>query len=142
MCILNNLIALLGATGKYGYVSEGIACSISATSGAGLVPLFRYSNSYEHFYTTSSAEIGTTTPGVSGNYGYVSEGIAGYCYSSPTTGAIPFYRYQNGEHFYTTNANEIGTTTPGVTGKYGYKSEGIACYVKPWFLGQKWLGPP
>jgi hypothetical protein len=51
---------------------------------------------------------------VTGNYGYVSEGIAGYCYGSQVAGTLPFYRYWNNyEHFYTTNANEIGTTSPG-----------------------------
>jgi hypothetical protein len=78
------------------------------------------------------AEIGTTTPGVVGNAGYTSEGIAGYCYSSPTKGAVPFYRYSNGrEHFYTTSASEIGTTTYGATGNGNYKYEAVACYVKP-----------
>ena len=124
-----------GVTGKYGYVSEGDACFISAKSGSGLVPLFRYYNGFEHFYTSNSAEIGTTTSGVVGNYGYRSEGIAGYCYGAPTTGTIPFHRYWNGkEHFYTTDVKEIGTTTSGAVGKYNYKYEGVACYVKPGFF--------
>ena len=101
-------------------------------------PLYRYYNSgsNDHFYTTNFAEIGTTTPGSVGNFGYKYEGVAGYCYKTQTTGTVPFFRYWNdimGDHFYTTNLkyNEIGTTTPGNVGKYGYKSEGVACYVFP-----------
>jgi len=45
------------------------------------IPLFRIFGNSEHFYTINSDEIGTTTPGVTGNYGYISEGIA--CYLSP-----------------------------------------------------------
>jgi hypothetical protein len=31
---------------------------------SGNVPLYRYYNGKDHFYTTNSAEIGTKTPGV------------------------------------------------------------------------------
>ena len=50
---------------------------------AGTVPLYRYWNpsSADHFYTTNADEIGTTTSGEVGRYGYHSEGIA--CYVSP-----------------------------------------------------------
>jgi hypothetical protein len=123
---------LTGVTGQHGYVSEGVAGYISASSGSGLVPLYRYYNGFEHFYTSNSAEIGTISPGVVGNYGYASEGIAGYCYGSPTSGTVPLHRYWNGrEHFYTTNGQEIGTTTNGAVGNYNYQCEGVACYVKP-----------
>ncbi len=99
---------------------------------AGTVPLYRYWNGNDHFYTTNIDEIGTSTPGVTGKHGYKSEGIAGYCFPNAALGTIPLYRYwrPNGsDHFYTTNSGEIGTTTPGQLGKYGYKSEGVACYV-------------
>ena len=79
---------------------------------------------------------GTAVQGVIGNHGYVSEGIAGYCYPAPRSGLIPLYRYYQAsviDHFYTTNANEIGTTVHGQVGHHGYKSEGITCYVfKAW----------
>ena len=90
----------------------------------------------DHFYTTNAAEIGTTTPGSTGQYGYVSEGIAGYCFPSAAAGTVPLYRYWKGsvsDHFYTTNAAEIGTTKSGQAGNYGYVSEGVACYVIPYY---------
>merc|ERR1719499_724355 len=77
---------------------------------ANKVPLYRYWNGVEHFYTTSSEEIGTVTPGLKGKYGYTSEGIAGYVSTVQANGYVPLYRYWNDvEHFYTTNAHEIGT---------------------------------
>ena len=88
----------------------------------------------DHFFTLSSSEIGTTTPGQYGNHGYRSEGVAGYCYRNPINGTVPLYRYWNsrvGDHFYTKSSNEIGTINPGQYGRYGYKSEGIACFVFP-----------
>lgn len=36
----------------------------------------------DHFYTTNPNEIGTTTPGTTGRYGYKSEGIAGKIYNA------------------------------------------------------------
>ena len=79
-------------------------------------------------------EIGTITPGVTGNYGYKIEGVAGFISTLPGTGLVPLYRYNNGVHFYTTNSTEVGTTTPGATGNFGYKSEGIAgyCFQSSW----------
>ena len=101
---------------------------------AGSYPLYRYWNNWmgDHFYTLYASEIGTTTPGSYGKYGYVCEGVAGYCLKHQVSGSVPLFRYYNGgnrDHFYTTNSNEIGTTVPGQVGKYGYQSEGIDCYV-------------
>eukprot|EP01084_Bolivina_argentea_P257208 433277_1 len=119
-----------GVTGRYGFKSEGIAGYISAVKQANLIPLYRYFNGKEHFYTTNAHEIGTDVTGVTGKHGYKSEGIAGYVSSLQGVNMIPFYRYFNGkEHFYTSNTQEIGTITPGLKGHYGYTSEGIACYV-------------
>ena len=118
--------------GRHDYVAEGIACMlITRRASYETVPLYRYykGGTQDHFYTTNSQEIGTTTPG---QIGYKFEGIAGYCYSSPTEYTVPLYRYwqpNKADHFYTTNSAEIGTTTHGQTGKHGYVSEGIACYV-------------
>jgi len=87
----------------------------NSLTSLGTLPFYRYWNGKEHFYTTNSAEIGTTTPGVTGKFGYKSEGIACSVSSSSGTGLVPLYRYWNGgEHFYTTNSAEIGTTTAGV----------------------------
>lgn len=52
--------ALPGQKGKYGYVSEGVQCIVSTEPEAGLVPLYRYWNGKDHFYTTNDKEIGTT----------------------------------------------------------------------------------
>ena len=126
-----------GAVGKYGYKSEGIECHIYDRQVLGSVPLYRYykATGQDHFYTTNADEIGTTTPGQTGKYGYKSEGIAGFCLPSQQPGNIPLYRYYKGgdalDHFYTTDPNAIGTITKGETGTYGYTSEGIACYVLP-----------
>ncbi len=121
-----------GKTGNHGYTSEGIACKLSSSPGTGLVPLYRYFNGVDHFYTTTSSEIGTTKVGAIGKHGYKSEGIAGYCSSTHVSSSIPFYRYWNGvEHFYTTDKSEIGTIVLGKVGKYKYKYDGVACFVKP-----------
>ena len=115
-----------GLKGKYAYTSEGVACYISPNNLNGFLPLYRYCNGKDHFYTTNAHEIGT------GKYGYKYEGIAGYTppKNNNNPDIAPLYRYCNGkDHFYTTNAAEIGTTTPGLKGKHGYASEGIACYV-------------
>ena len=123
-----------GLVGHHGYTSEGTQCLVYTRQVAGSVPLYRYwkSDIGDHFYTTSSNEIGTTTPGVTGNHGYISEGVAGYCFPHATAGTIPLYRYWKasvGDHFYTTYSGEIGTTVPGQVGQHGYVSEGVACYV-------------
>ena len=123
-----------GQVGKYGYKSEGIACNLFTSRVLGSVPLYRYwkGSVSDHFYTTNAGEIGTTTPGQTGKYGYVSEGVSGYCFPHPFFETVPLYRYWRAsvsDHFYTTNPDEIGTTTPGQVGKYGYKSEGVACHV-------------
>lgn len=121
-----------GQVGRHGYRSEGTQCLLYTRQVAGSVPLYRYWRGAvsDHFYTTNAHEIGTTTPGVTGNHGYVSEGITGYCFPRATAGTIPLYRYWKGsDHFYTTNSGEIGTTIPGHVGRFGYRSEGVACYV-------------
>ena len=67
--------------------------------------------------------------------GYISEGIAGYCFPDAVAGMVPLYRYWKGsvrDHLYTTNAAEIGTMTCGQVGNYRYRSEGVACYVIPY----------
>ena len=119
-----------GRQGNHGYVSEGVQCIIHTRQDPNTIPLYRYWNGRDHFYTTNSNEIGVTTPGHVGNHNYRSEGITGYCYPSHQWFTVPLYRYWNGnEHFYTTNLHEIGTNTPGHTGNHNYRSEGIACHV-------------
>jgi hypothetical protein len=73
---------------------------------------------------------------VTGQHGYTSEGITGYCFPTGIPGTVPLYRYWKSsvaDHFYTTDAAEIGTTTPGVEGNYGYTSEGVVCFVIPYY---------
>lgn len=115
-----------GEVGSFEYSFEVIAGYLSDTQLDGMVPLIRYWNDVDHFYTINPDEIGK------GNYGYLYEQLAGYCYSYPMTGWVPLYRYFKGyDHFYTTNPKEIGTTTPGQTGNHGYQFEQIACYISP-----------
>ena len=127
-----------GTQGRFEYNSEGIQCVIYSKPKAGTVPLFRYwsgGHVIDHFYATNAGEIGTTFKGQMGAYGYVSEGIAGYCFPTAMPGTIPLYRYYAAhamDHLYTTNPLEIGTTIAGETGNYGYKSEGIVGYVIPY----------
>ena len=127
-----------GEVGNFDYKSEGTQCIIYEHQVLNSVPLYRYwkASVNDHFYTTNADEIGTTTPGQTGNHGYKSEGVAGFCMPQQTAGTciIPLYRYWRpsvSDHFYTTNIQEIGTATPGQVGKGGYQSEGIECYVLP-----------
>jgi hypothetical protein len=123
-----------GQTGNHGYTSEGVGFYIFAHQHAGLVPVYRYwqGDTHDHLYTANAGEIGTTTPGQTGNHGYKFEGILGYVSPNPFHGGVPIHRYwkdDTHDHFYTTNEGEIGTTTPGHSGNHGYKSEGAIGYV-------------
>lgn len=70
--------------GGKGYRYEGIAayCDEEPLPGVNR-PFHRYWNGVDHFYTLSPSEIGTTTIGARGNYGYVYEGITCYVSTSP-----------------------------------------------------------
>ncbi|CAF2632981.1 unnamed protein product [Rotaria sp. Silwood2] len=100
-----------------------------------LVPLYRYARgAYDHFYTTYSEEIGTTTPGSIGRFNYVAEGVQCKIYDAKDFQpqfTLPLYRYVNirsAQHFYTTSWQEIGTNAVGVTIGV-WKCEGIAGYI-------------
>jgi hypothetical protein len=69
-----------GQTGANGYTSEGILGYVSPTQFFGSVGILRYYQpaQHNHFYTTNTAEIGTTTPGQAGNHGYVFESVLGF----------------------------------------------------------------
>ena len=124
-----------GKKGKYGYAYEGVTCYLYTDQVEASVPLYRYwkGTVSDHFYTTDETEIGTTTPGEIGNFGYKFESIVGYCFPSEERDTVPLYRYwnpKNSDHFYTTNGmEEIGTVTEGESGNHGYISEGVVCYV-------------
>ena len=78
------------------------------------VPLYRYFNGIDHFYTRNYGELGA------GKNGYSFEKVQCKIFSYAQVGTVPLYRYWNGrDHFYTTNAHEIGTNIPGRTGKHG-----------------------
>jgi len=122
-----------GQVGHHGYTCEGIIGYLSANEFPGSVPIYRYysDGTHDHFYTTNSAEIGTTTPGAVGNHGYKFENILGFAY--PTDHHLnPVHRYYHEghlDHFYTTNVGEIGTIVPGAVGNHGYKHENIAFHI-------------
>ena len=125
--------ALYGQIGNFSYKSEGVQCILKSEPRNDLVPLFRYYNQQDHFYTTDEDEIGTTQPGALGRHGYKYEHISGYCYRKREEDTVPLYRYCNFvDHFYTTNAEEIRTIVRGEYGRYGYKYEGVTCYVLPY----------
>jgi hypothetical protein len=102
---------------------EGIECNIYPNQEPGTVPLYRYFlQDRDYFYTTNEAEIGTTEIGQVGKYGYVSQGVAGYCYPNSRTGVEPLYRFVefgDTNHFYTTSYAE----------GQGWLYESVACYV-------------
>ncbi|KAL5479585.1 hypothetical protein EMCRGX_G023127 [Ephydatia muelleri] len=118
--------ALFGQIGNFSYKAEGVQCILKTEPRRDLVPLFRYFNGQDHFYTTDPDEIGTTLPGVIGRYGYQYEHIPGYCYRKREQDTVPLYRYCNlVDHFYTTNPDEIRTIVRGEYGRFGYRYEGV-----------------
>lgn len=117
-----------GDLGKNGYVANGSECHIYKNQVNKSLPLHRYysEDQSDHFYTTDSEEIGTTTLGETGNHGYEYEGIEGYCFEDFMEGTIPLYRYWNMDitnHLYTCDVNEVAPD--------GYEYEGIACFMVP-----------
>ena len=119
-----------GTVGRYGWVSEGVACYILRTPQPNTIPFYRYGRAlYSHFYTTSWRETGTNVLGQVSN-GWTMEGTLGYVYRTKQPGTCPLYRYYRpDQHFYTVNPCEIGVVRPGVTGVNSFKLEGIAAYV-------------
>eukprot|EP01124_Arcella_intermedia_P004696 TRINITY_DN12683_c0_g1_i1.p1 TRINITY_DN12683_c0_g1~~TRINITY_DN12683_c0_g1_i1.p1 ORF type:complete len:288 (-),score=43.89 TRINITY_DN12683_c0_g1_i1:58-921(-) len=119
-----------------GYTLEPQSFSLSESPAWGSLPVHEYYNARmkDHFYTTDPTEIGTTTPGDVGKFGYVCKGSVGYIVKSKGSCGllVAVYRYfsdKSGDHFYTTSVDEIGTTTVGHVGKHGYTCEGILGYV-------------
>ena len=80
-----------GVIGNHGYRSEGRAGYCFSSQVPNTIPLFRYYNPTisDHFYTTNSMEIGTTTVGQVGRHGYRFERIE--CYVHPrSTPYVPY----------------------------------------------------
>ncbi len=71
----------IGVVGKFGYKSEGIAGYCYNTWIPTTLPLYRYWNGADHFYTINKAEIGTIVVGKVGKFNYKYEGIA--CFVRP-----------------------------------------------------------
>jgi len=120
--------------GNHGWAYQGIECRIYSSQVPDTVPLYRYwhKKKSDHFYTTNIKEIGTATHGRFGWGAYLSEGIAGYCYSkdqgSETFPLHRFYDKQGRNHFYTTNI----IIKEELEGAKRYRYEGIECYVPVW----------
>ncbi len=113
-----------------GYVTQGVACEVSAIQITGTTPLFRlyYHNTStgrrDHFYTTSASERSQLT-GVGWKY----EGVEGYVYASRATGTVPLYRlyHQNHHaHFYTVEPAQRDAKVGA-----GWRAEGVAAYCFP-----------
>mmetsp|Transcript_20152 Transcript_20152/g.17297 ORF Transcript_20152/g.17297 Transcript_20152/m.17297 type:complete len:468 (+) Transcript_20152:271-1674(+) len=116
------------------FTYEGVAFYLFTEQPPNTVPVYRYwsESAQDHFYTTNNQEIGTTTPGQTGNHGYTFEGVIGHAFVDQFESDVAVYRYWKasvGDHFYTTDASEVGVTISGQVGNYDYKSEGIAFYA-------------
>ncbi|MBF0528508.1 MAG: carboxypeptidase regulatory-like domain-containing protein, partial [Deltaproteobacteria bacterium] len=114
-----------------GWKYERVECSISNRNSAGLVPLYRLYHSApkeDYFYTTNATEKSNAVS----QFGYTDQGIAGYVYSSPASGAVALYRLRNtadSNHFYCTRASERDYTL--TNSSWSFIDEHIACYVMP-----------
>jgi len=133
----------VGHVGKHGYKYEGVV-GFAYPAQHHVASVYRYWNAgnTDHFYTANSADIGTVTPGQTGNHGYTSEGTGFHIFTHHHQGLVPVYRYWHagkGDHFYTSNAAEIGTIISGQAGNHGYVCEGVLGYVSP---NEFWGGLP
>jgi hypothetical protein len=99
-----------------------------------VVHRYYHSGNHDHLYTANAGEIGTTTPGQTGNHGYAYESSSFTIFTHHHHGLLPVYRYWHPghhDHFYTANHTEIGAVNPGQTGNHGYTCEGILGYISP-----------
>ena len=82
-----------------GYNFERIECYIYTYQAKGTVPLYRYYNGVDHYYTTDWLGSGSA---IVDNHEYGYERIECYVYPNQVEGTVPIYRYYNGrDHFYT-----------------------------------------
>jgi len=99
-----------------------------------IVHRYWHAGNHDHFYTANAGEIGTTTPGQTGNHGYAFESSSFTVFTHHHHGLVPVYRYWHEgthDHFYTANAGEIGAVNPGQAGNHGYKCEGTLGFISP-----------
>lgn len=102
------------------------------------IPFHYYARTrYELWYTADPEELGTTTPGNTGKYGFVYQGVMGKVYSANATapnGTVPLLRYVRYHSqmtlYYTTLWRDIGTNIVGVPHN-GWTLQGVACYIYP-----------
>lgn len=92
------------------------------------VPVYAYrvdkgGGKWDHFYTTNINEIGTTTVGAKGKYGYICLGILGYVSNKSAPGLVPVYRYNSDRHYYSLDSDLA------VRLGQGLKSEGVMGYT-------------
>jgi len=101
-----------------GWKYETIAFSANPSTGQ---PVYRLRLNDKHFYTANSGERDIAI----NSYGYISEGVAYFANTTPTS--TPAYRLRSGndEYFYTTSSSEKDTATS----RYGYQYEGIGFYL-------------
>jgi len=121
--------------GILGYTIKSDAPRLIVPGSYFTKPVYRYFQErfLDHFYTTDSTEIGTTSFGKYGNHEYKCEGVAFKVSAVQIEDTVPIYRYWNEkdkDHFYTTNIKEIDITTVGME-KGGWKCEGIVGYISP-----------
>ncbi len=102
-----------------GFVSEGIAFDVSATSQTGLMPVTAMSSNTTTLYTTSSGEANF----FQGAYGYVNSGIAFYVDPVLPSTTLPVMRLQkSGSYLYTLDMSEKSSAVSN----FGYTYEGTA----------------
>ncbi len=94
------------------------------------IPVYRFYNltTGDHFYTSSQVEADT----LNGNkkYGYKSEGVAFYAFSTQVADSSPVYRFYNsttGDHFYTISEDEKNSLINNSQSGYAY--EGVVFYA-------------
>nr|WP_314496632.1 MAC/perforin domain-containing protein [uncultured Chryseobacterium sp.] len=93
-----------GSFSGSGYGYEGVAFLAYNYKAPGSVPVYRYWNGTDHYYSTS--------PGAPS--GYSAEGIEFYAYPSQSNGSRPVYQYygrKKGDHFYTTSQQNYANYT-------------------------------
>jgi peptidoglycan hydrolase-like amidase len=145
---------------QWGYVYEKIAFYVHKTQVDGTLPVYRFSNvsNGDHFYTISQEEKNKISLApvyrfantINGNHfytisiteknslinnpqwGYKTEGVAFYEYTSQVNGTLPVYRFsntKNGDHFYTISESERKSISDNP--QWNYIFEGIAFYANP-----------
>lgn len=98
----------------------GASVAVAGTS----IPMYRYFNGVDHFYTINYSELG----GGNGVYNY--EGIPFHVQDNTfhDSGTVALYRlWKDGVHVYETDPNEV----TNLMVNFGYRYEGVMGYVSP-----------